>query len=157
MKDLLRRGLDAYEGRGERRDEELADALSRGVAALSDRGVHRTTLAILSTINALIWLSVLIVPHDVSATWVNVTDLDAKLGVMLVGTVFGIGMWLTSALLRLKYPDIEDQSVDDGVFSSVSYHARAHLRFRVWVGSTAGGVVNALAIAIVEGLRISSN
>ena len=75
MKDWLRKRLDAYEGRAEKRDADFADLLIRNVDALSHRPTLRRYIAVLAVANLLIWLSVIIFPKDVAGAWNKVTDI----------------------------------------------------------------------------------
>ena len=69
MRDWIRARLDAYEGRYEQRDKEFAGLVSHHVNALSNRRTLKTYILILSSVNALIWLSVIALPKDVAAGW----------------------------------------------------------------------------------------
>ena len=104
MRDWIRARLDAYEGRLEQRDEEFAGLVSHHVNALSNRRTLKTYILILSSVNALIWLSVIVVPRDVAAGWTAATGVNDRLGAVVIAIVFGIGMWLSYSLFRLKYP-----------------------------------------------------
>ncbi len=156
MRDWIRKRLDGYEGRHEKRDEEFAAIWNGAVDAMSDRRTLWRFLGILATANSVIWLSVIIFPRNVSNAWSKVTDVNDKFGALVVAIIFGIGLWLTYSILRLRIPDVEDQTLDAEIFGSVTYHARANKRFFVWLFSTVGGVVNVLGIVIVE-LALSGN
>lgn len=108
MKDWLSRRLEAWADRHDRRDEEFAALVGRNLDAMSDRRTLRSYVAILAAANAFVWLSVIVLPKDVGRAWDTVNDLDEKIGVAVIAIVFGLGMWLTYALFRLNFPDLED-------------------------------------------------
>lgn len=78
VRDWLRQRLDGYEARHERRDEEFADLINRNVDALSNRRTLLVHLVILAAVNALVWLTVLIIPHEIADAWLRVRDIDDK-------------------------------------------------------------------------------
>ena len=87
MKDLLRKGLDAYEGRQERRDDEFAELVGRHVNAMSHRPTLKVYVTVLSVVNLIFWASVLIRPFDVLAAFNKVADVDEKLVVRSVNII----------------------------------------------------------------------
>ena len=67
--------------------------------------------------------------------------------------VFGIGMWLTYAVFRLKFPVIEEQRLDAEVMGSFAYQSNSTKRWMVWVLSAVGGLVNVgLLVAVAMAL-----
>lgn len=87
----------------------IAAIVSRNLDAMSDRRTLKRYILVLATVNLLVWLSVIMFPHDVSDAWVKVTDLNDKIGAIVLAVIFAIGMWLTYSILRLRFPDVEDQ------------------------------------------------
>ena len=156
MKDLLRKGLDAYEKRQERRDEEFEAAVSQHVDALSHRPTLRIYIALLAGVDLLFWAAVLIRPFDVKTALNKVADVNDKLVALFLFMIWGIGLWLTYSLFRLKFPDLEDIHQDEGIMSAFSTQQNAMRKVRIWVLSVAGGVLNSLALAIVDGLFIGN-
>jgi len=156
MKDLIRKGLDAYEGRQERRDEEMAKVMIRHVDALSHRPTLKIYISVLAGIEILLWAAVLIRPFDVMAAFKKVGDVDDKLVAFFLAAVWGLGLWLTYSLFRLKFPDLEKVQQDDGVMSAFSAQENSVRKVRIWVLSVAGGVLNLIALAVVEGLLVSN-
>jgi hypothetical protein len=154
MKDLIRRGLDAYEGRHEKRDEELADLLTSGTQALEHRPTLKLFAVGLGFLNLLYWVCVVFFPRDVRSAFMTVADVDDKVATVVVLIVFGTGMWLTYSLFRFRFPDLENSPASSDVFSSFQHQENSYRRFRVWLISVVGGVLNLLALAIVEGLRL---
>lgn len=150
LREWLRKGLDAYEGRYERRDEEFASIVSRNVDALYNRRTLWFYLAVLSASNTFVWLSVIIFPRDIKRAWEVVTDLDDKIAFLIISIVFGLGMWLIYALFRLKFPDLENPNFNDEMLASFSYSLHSTKRWRVWLVSVIGGILNALLLIFVE-------
>ena len=156
MKDLLRKGLDAYEDRHERRDEEFHRTMMHHVDALSHRPTLKIYIAVLAGIDLLLWAAVLIRPFDVMTAFRKVGNVDDKLVAFFIAVVWGLGMWLTYSLFRLKFPDLENSPKEKGVMSGFAAQENSTRKVRIWVVSVAGGVLNLLALAIVEGLLVSN-
>jgi hypothetical protein len=147
---LIGKSLEKWADRRERRDEELADIVLRNMEALSDRRNLKIYISVLAGINAVIWLCVIAFPSDVEDAWQKVDELDQKITAVMIAIIFGVGFWLTYTLFRLGFPDIEDQTLDRTFLSSFDHSQRSLKRFRVWVASAAGGVLNVLALTVVE-------
>ncbi len=154
MKDWIRRHLDRFEDRQERRDEEFAALLIRGVDAMAHRPTLRLFIYILGGMNIMYWASVLLFPFDILDALKRVSDLSDKMGFITISMVFGTGMWLTYALFRLKFPNLEDADVPKGFMSAFERQEKSHRRFRIWIISVAGGVANLLALTITELIRL---
>jgi hypothetical protein len=146
MRDWLRKRLDAYENRQVRRDEKFAEIVGRNVDALSDRRTLNFYVAALSGLNLAIWLSVIIFPQYVSDAWATVTDLNDRIGLVILAFIFGIGLWLTYSLFRLKFPDLEGPNFDEELLASYSYSLHSSKRWRIWLFSVVGGVMNVLLL-----------
>jgi len=149
MRDWIRNRLDAYGQKGERYDE-FAATISRHVDALNDRKVHRRYLALIAALNIGVWLAVLVFPRDIEKAWLTVTDLSDRIGATLIAIVFGLGLWLTYTILRWFYPDIEQDKGGNAVFGSYERSLHATKRWRVWLVSVIGGILNALLLVFVE-------
>ena len=150
LRDWLRKRLDKYEERYERRDEEFASVVIRNVDALSNRRALWFYLAVLLASNTLVWFSVIIFPRDIKQAWEIVTNLDDKIAFLIISIVFGLGMWLTYALFRLKFPDLEDPDFNNEMLASFSYSLHSTKRWRVCLVSVIGGVLNVLLLIFAE-------
>jgi len=150
LRDWLRKRLDKYEERYERSDEEFASVVIRNVDALSNRRALWFYLAVLLASNTLVWFSVIIFPRDIKQAWEIVTNLDDKIAFLIISIVFGLGMWLTYALFRLKFPDLEDPDFNNEMLASFSYSLHSTKRWRVWLVSVIGGVLNVLLLIFAE-------
>ena len=148
MRDWLRKRLDAWDDRQNKRDEEFAALLNRSIDSLADRQTRRIYLAVLAAVNALVWLSVIIFPGEVRKAWITVTDLDDKIGSVVIAIVFGLGMWLTYTLFRLKYTDLEAPHLEEEILNTYSYSLHSVKRWRIWLVSAIGGVLNALLLIV---------
>jgi hypothetical protein len=150
IRDLIRKGLDKYEADREQRDDEFARLINRNVDALSDRRTLKLHLAIVGIITFLIWLSVLLFPRDVAEAWGKVSELDDKITAVIIAINFGLGFWLTYSLFRLKFPDLEQKRLDGEVFRSFRESEHSLKRYRVWLASTIGGVINVLLLVAAD-------
>lgn len=154
MRDWIRNRLDEWEGRRERRDEQFAAIVSRNVEALSDRRTLKIYILVLGSINAFLWLSVLLFPRDVAKGWELATDVNDRVGAFMIAIIFVLGMWLTYSLFRLKYHDLENPNFEDEIFASQSYSDHSVKRWRIWLLSVIGGAVNLLVLLITEGYLV---
>ena len=109
---------------------------------MSDRRTLLRFIWILGTINLLIWASVLIVPADVRQAFDTVSAMNRKFGGLVLAIIFGLGMWLSYSLFRLKFPDIEEQQLDADIMGSFAYQSDSTKKYRVWLFSAVGGIVN---------------
>lgn len=134
----------------------MAKVMIRHVDALSHRPTLKIYILVLAGIDLLFWAAVLIRPFDVMTAFKKVADVDDKLVAFFLAVVWGLGLWLTYSLFRLKFPDLEKVQQDDGVMSAFSAQENSTRKVRIWVLSVAGGVLNFLALAIVEGLLVSN-
>jgi len=80
----------------------------------------------------------------------NVFDTSNKIGMLILGIPFGTGLWTVYCLLRLKFPDIEEQRFGSEVLSTFSYQAHSNKRWLVWLGSITGGVLNLLVLSFLD-------
>ena len=154
MKDLLRKGLDAYEDHRERRDEAFADLVLGNVEAMQNRRTLKIYIGVLSLLTVLFWAAVLVRPFDVYTAFQKVAHVNDKIVFVVLAAVFGIGMWLTYSLFRFRIPDLETTSETAEIMSSYGDQQSAYRKVRIWVLSVAAGVINLLALAIVELLLI---
>ena len=136
-------------------DSRSAENLIRGIDAMSDRRTLRFYTAILAGLDLLIWAAVLLVPHDVRDAFTRVGGLNQKISVVVLGLVLGIGLFLAYSLLRLKFPQVEDQDFEADVMATYSYQSHSTFRWRVWLASTIFGVTN-LLLMIVTNLWLTS-
>ena len=129
-------------------DDHIAEMLSHGVEAMADRRTLLLFIWILSSINLLIWASVLIVPADIRDGFDRVWGMSQQIGGVFIALVFGVGMWLSYALFRLKFPDIEEQRLDADVMGSFAYQSDSTKKYRVWLLSAIGGIVNVVLMIL---------
>jgi type IV secretory pathway VirB6-like protein len=156
MRDLLNKGFEALGSRDEKREERMDVLLTRNVEAMAHRPTLRLYTGVLGGVNVLLWVAVLLRPYDVLAAFSKISAVNDRSVMIVIGIVFGIGMWLTYALFRLKFPDLEELSQSTEVMSSFADSEKTTRKVRVWVASVVGGVLNLLALAIVFGLLVSN-
>ena len=156
MKNLLDKGLAALERRGEKKEERISSLLDRHVDAMADHSTLILYIYVLSGVNLLFWLCVVFFPFEVYRALETVGNLNDRIALLMVGIVFGTGMWLTYALFRIRISDLEDSSFENTFLSSVSHQQKSHRRFHVWLAAVTGGVINLLALFLVELFRIAN-
>ena len=76
-------------------DDRLGETVSHHVDAMSDRRALLGYIAVLSTINVLIWLAVLLFPSDVRDAFNAVWETDDKLSKVVLAIMFGLGELVT--------------------------------------------------------------
>ena len=130
-------------------DDRIADRLNAQVDAMSDRRVLLRNVVVLGAVNLLIWLSVLLFSGGVREGFSQVWEGSDRIAKIVLAIVFGIGMWLTYSLFRLRFPDIEEQRLDSEVMGSFAYQTNSTKRWMVWVLSAVGGIVNVGLLALV--------
>src|SRR4051812_31621528 len=150
MRNWIRARLKEYEGRSERNDEQLAALVDRHLDALSNRRTLKIYIFVLASANACVWLSVVLFSGEVFKAWTIVTDVNNRIGFVTLAIIFGIGMWLTYSLFRLKFPDIEDQNFEGEMLASYSYSLQSTKRWRIWLFSVIGGVANLILLLLTE-------
>ncbi|HKP71077.1 MAG TPA: hypothetical protein VJV05_17450 [Pyrinomonadaceae bacterium] len=111
---------------------------------MSDRRVLGRFFFVTLALTVLCWSAVLFFPAAVREGFETVFAVSNKLSIAFLGLVFGMGMFLAYTAFRIRYPDIEDQSLDSELMGTLSFQSRSARRFRVWVVSTAVGSVNLL-------------
>ena len=131
-------------------DSEFADRMNQAIAMMSNQRYLYRILIVLGVFNLLIWLSVLLFSSDVRDALVTVNDLNSNITLVVIGFIFGLGMFFTYALFRLKFPDIEDAEMNLGPMDSFNYQTHSNRRWWVWLFSVTGGIVNLLLLTVVD-------
>ncbi len=156
MKKILDKVLDQYELVQERREERFDRVLTQNVEAMSDRQSRKRAILILSGILLLIWAAVLIRPYDVLSAFEKVGAFEEKIIGLVIATIFGLGVWLTYGLFRMRFPDLNKRTESSEVMSSFADQESSTRNVRVWVMSVAGGFLHLLALAVTFGLLVSN-
>ena len=131
-------------------DREIADNLNKVVEGLSDRKTLYRFVIVLGVLNLVLWLAVLIFPSYVRNAWQSVYNVSGKIAMAALGIPFGLGLYLTYSLFRLKFADIEDQNIESAPMGSFNYHSHSQKRWMVWVFSVLGGVLNLLLLIAAD-------
>lgn len=134
----------------DKEDDKLAENINRFVDDLNDRQTLKRFLYIFAAANLLIWLCVLVFPHAVREGFETVSGVSDKIAKITLAVPFGIGFYLTYALFRLKFPDIEEQNLESIPMASFNYNAKSAKRWRVWLLSAVGGVLNVLVLILTD-------
>lgn len=122
---------------------------------MADRATLKRQASVLVVVNSLLWAAVLIRPHDVLSAFNMVGEANDKIVAVFIAGVFGVGLWLTYSIFRLKFSDLEDRVQGSEFMSSFADSEKSTKRIRVWVLSVVGGVLNLLALGITFGLLVS--
>ena len=138
-----------------KKSEKENEELDRNLTELVDNLAHRSALlrflAVCAAGNALVWLAVLATPSAVYQGFGLVYGLSDKVGMSLLGLPFGFAMFAAYCLLRLKFPDVEDnKQLDSAMMASFEYQAQSGKRWFIWMGSILAGVVNVLLLILAD-------
>ena len=155
VRKLLGWGLDRVEGRAEQNEDRNWEYASRGLAALDNRSTFYRFFLILLGLEAAYLGFVILAPDTVLDMLSRLNDWSPKGLMLLIGVIFGTGLWLTYSLFRMKIADLEEVAVDEGpIATSFFSQRRSERRFRIWIVSTAAGVLNVLALYLILHLRV---
>ena len=128
---------------------ETADNLIEMVEALADRRFLNRFLLLCVSLNVVCWLVTILFADWVFEAMSRI--LPDKIGALLLGVPFGLGMYITYMLIRIKTPDIEDnRQLDSEMMASFSYQAHSTKRWFVWMFAVIGGVLNVLLLIAVN-------
>lgn len=100
-------------------DREIADNLIRGIEALADRQTLYRSIIVFGALNLILWLAVLIFPSAVRSAWESLNKVSGKIAMAALGIPFGLGLYFTYSLFRLKFADIEDQNMESAPMGSL--------------------------------------
>jgi len=106
-------------------------------------------------LNLAYWCAVIAFPGEVFE-WIDFLNNWTSKGLgLLIGFVFGTGTCLTYALFRFKFPDLETtRGPSQTIMAAYAEQRAIERRIRVWLVSVVGGVLNLLALWLVELLRL---
>jgi hypothetical protein len=151
---FLRKRLDAYENKSLKKDERYWRWVSRGMNAMDDRPTLRLFFYVLLALEFGYWLLVLTSPKYVLYVFNFLSEWSDKGIAIVIGLVFGTGLWLAYILFRFRIPDLENHDRDEGpVLSSYAQSLSRERLFRVWVIAVVAGLLNVLLLVLVASLR----
>jgi hypothetical protein len=154
-RQFLRRGLDKYESRTEQKDERYWSRLNRGMEALDDHDALKRFFYILIGLECIYWFLVLVFPGQVIDLVRFLSQWSNKVLAIMLGTVFGTGLYIAYVLFRFKFPDLENNVPGDGpINAAYSQQAGIERKFRVWVGSVVAGIANLFLLVAVAIVRV---
>lgn len=136
--------------RNDKRDDLVAKAVDHGVEALSDRKTLIGYLALILSLNIILWAAVIFRPYEMREAAESVNTTSNMILVIIFGVIFGFGMWITYSLLRLKFPKIEEHNLESGVMATLAYQDQSSKRWFVWLVSVIGGVTNLLSMILID-------
>lgn len=105
-------------------------------------------LGLVCFFNLLLWGSSLLFPTEINLAFEKVRNVSNKLANVVLAFPFFLGMFTTYCIFRLRFPDIEEQELDNDVLASYNYQAHSQKRWLVWLFSIVGGVANLILIII---------
>lgn len=141
---------EKLEQRRDETDSRIDEGFSKGIELLSDRSNIYRALIVLGICNLILWLSVLIFPSFVGSVWANVGRVSDKVAVALLGIPFGLGLYLTYSIFRLKFDDVEHQNVESTPLGSFNYQSQSQKRYLIWLFSVLGGVLNTVLMVLTD-------
>lgn len=137
-------------GKDEKRDESFDRSITEMVEALAHKPALFRFLRNFVVLNTIIWLVSLFFYERVNRYYFQVFDSSNEAGIGILLVPFLLGAFITYALCRLKFPDIEDNKLQSEMMASYSYQAHSTKRWYVWLFSILGGVFNAVLIVLVN-------
>jgi len=153
-RQFLRERLDAYENKSLKKEERYWDWVSRGMNAMDDRPTLKLFFYVLLGLEFTYWLLVLIFPGHVLSVFDFISEWSDKGIAILIGMVFGTGLWLAYILFRFRIPDLEDHDRDEGpVISSYTQNLSRERLFRVWIVAVIAGFLNVLLLMLIASFR----
>lgn len=129
-------------------DENIDRRLDASLAALSDTRTLKRFLSVIASVNLLLWLFVILFA-DLARQCIDIlADLGNKLTAAAAGIPFGLGFFIVYCGFRLKFPDVEEIRLESSLMSGYNYGNKSVRRWRTWVASVLGGVINALFLIL---------
>jgi len=116
----------------EEAEDRLGDNLNNFVDGMADRRNLIRFLLFCGFANLLIWLCVIIFPAAVRDSFVLVNEVSDKISKATLAVPFGLGLFFTYSLFRLKFPDVEEQKLDSDLMASFHYQAHSLRRWWIW-------------------------
>ena len=133
--------------KSEKQNEALDRNLTEIVENLGQRAALLRFLAVCLTGNALVWLAVLAAPQLTHQGFGLAFSLSDKVGMAALGLPFGFGLFAAYCLLRLRFPDVEEnKNLDSDMMASFQYQAHSSKRWFIWMASVLCGVINVLLL-----------
>jgi hypothetical protein len=134
----------------EKRNEKFDKAVSGFVDDLSNRTLLFRYLLLGVSLNAALWLVVLVFYETVNQGFIRLFNLNNKIAVLVLGFPLMFGFLITYTLCRLKFPDIEDNNLQSEIMASYAYQAHSLKRWYIWLFSSLGGVLNVVLLFLVN-------
>lgn len=137
--------------KSEKENEALDRDLTEIIEGLESRRTLLRFLAVWLTVDVFVWLAVLAAPHQIYQGFGLVYGLSDKLGLSTLGLPFAGGLFAAYCLLRLKFPDVEEnKNLDSEMMASFRYQEHSTKRWFIWMGAILCGVLNVLLLIGVD-------
>lgn len=140
--------------KSEKSDAETAAMLAEVTEDLGSARFRRRFFFLFAALNAAVWLAAVVFAQRLYHLFTEVFSVTDTPGIVALSLPFGFGFYSAYALLRIWFPDIEDnKQLGSAMMSSYGYNSDAAKRWRVWVAAAAFAVLNTfLLVALVSGL-----
>jgi hypothetical protein len=136
----------------EKADDETAAKVVQIVEDLGNPWVLYRFLFVGIAGNVIIWLAVLIFPNSIYRVFGNI--ISDKIGMIILGVPLSFGLFTAYCLLRLKFPDIEDnKNLDSKMMASFNYQTDSTKRWFVWLFSILAGILNVILLMLAVVFR----
>ena len=139
--------------KSERDGEETAAAIAQITEDLGDPVLLYRFLLVCLAGNSIIWLAVLLFPNLVYR-FIGPIAND-RIGMIILGVPLGLGLFAAYCLLRIIFPDVEDnKNLASEMMASFTYQADSTRRWYIWLFSIVAGLAN-VALLILADLYLS--
>jgi hypothetical protein len=136
------------------KDEEEESKLSKWFfGQIEGRAPNYTLKQFLSLcliVNIAIWFVVLVFPNYVYSAVNYATMVSDKLLWVIIGIPLWFSAWFVYCLFRLKFPDIDEETLDSEIMSSYSFQNNSTKHWKIWIASITFGVVNAALLVFAD-------
>ena len=131
-------------------DEETFGEVDSGSLpeSLSNPSLLHRTLLLCLAVNAVSWLSIIVVPSAVLVLVTGFNLLISKGSLLLLAPAFGFTMFGAFSILRMWFPANPDASNSADVMSSYQQSSDSLLTWKLWVISIGISSVHAILLAL---------
>lgn len=102
-------------------------------------------------LNSAIWIAIFIVPYDIYSLFGSLLDVNDKLAAVVFGIPFGLGMYFAYCVMRLKFPDVEDnRDLQPDVMATFAYQTSSNKRYFIWIAAIVAEILNAFLMVLFD-------
>lgn len=100
-------------------------------------------------LNLAIWIAVFSIPEQVYYLFVSLNEISQKLSVAALSIPLWLTFLMTYAILRLKFPEIEDHKrLESNFMGSFNYQSHSVKRWRIWIAALLAGVLDTFLLVL---------